>query len=325
MLKRRMVCGLLLAAAPLLAPAQQAAFPGKPLRIVVGFPAGGGADVVARDVAAKMGDALGQSVVVENRAGAGGNIAAQFVAQSPADGYTLYLATASNVVNTAAAALGTMKLGYDLQKDLVPVVQLVRNQNVIVANPSLPVSDVQELIRLARSKPGALNFGVMSPTSQLAGELFRQTAKVEITDVPYKGAAPVITDLIGGQVELGILDVAVVLPHIQSGKLKALGVTSTARFEGLPRVPTVAESGLPGFEAGGWLGLMAPAGTPPQAIAAIQSAASKALADNEVKAKLARLGVTPAAGSPEQFGAYMRAEVTKWQRVMRDGRINLGN
>jgi tripartite-type tricarboxylate transporter receptor subunit TctC len=326
-MKRRTILSIAaasLAAAPILSHAQDS-FPAKPVRIVVGFPPGGGADVVARHVAQQMGGPLGQPVVVENKAGAGGSIAAEYVASQPADGYTLYLATASNAVNAAAAANGAMKLNYDLQKDLAPVVQLVRNQNVLVAHPSLPAANVQELVKLAKARPGSLNFGVMSATSQLAGELFRQMANVAIADIPYKGAAPVVTDLVGGQVELAILDAAVVLPHVQSGRLKALAVTATSRFEGLPQVPTMAESGVPGYEAIGWLGLMAPAGTPATAIAKVRDAAAKALSQPDVAAELRRLGVTPAASTPQQFGAFTRDEVAKWQKVMKAGNIRLGS
>ncbi|MES3002629.1 MAG: tripartite tricarboxylate transporter substrate binding protein [Pseudomonadota bacterium] len=302
----------------------QDAFPSKPVHIVVGFPPGGGADVVARAVAAKMNESLGQQAVVENRAGASGNIAAEAVARSPADGYMLYLATASNAINAAGAATGSVKLNYDVQKDLIPVALLVRNQNVLVANPSLPVSNLRELMQMAKDKPGKLNFGVMSPSSQLAGELFRQMAKIDITDIPYKGAAPVVTDLVGGQVELAILDVAVVLPQIRAGKLKALAVSSTKRFEGLPDVPTFAEAGVPGYEASGWLGLMAPAGTPPATVSRLRDAAAKALSYPDVRDQLSRLGVTPASGTSEDFGAFLRSDVDKWTRVLRTGNIKLG-
>lgn len=304
--------------------AQNAAFPTKPVRIVVGFPPGGGADVVARTVANKFSETLGQPGVVDNRAGASGNIAADFVARSPADGYTLYLATASNGINAAAAVTGSMNLGYDIQKDLRPIVMLVRNQNVLVANPKLPVSNLRELIQLAKSEPGKLNFGVMTAASQVAGELFRQMTKVDIVDIPYKGAAPVVTDLLGGQVELAILDVAVVLPQIRAGKLKALAVTSTKRFKGLPDVPTFAEAGVPGYEASGWLGLMAPADTPPAVVSRLREAATKALAYPDVAARLSELGVTPAAGSSEEFAQFLRADVNKWAKVLRVGNIKLG-
>ena len=306
------------------ASAQAPAYPARPVHIVVGFPPGGGADVVARSVAARMGEFVGQPVLVENRAGASGNIAAAAVAKSAPDGYLVYLATASNAINAGAALNGSLKLDYDVQKDLRPVVLLVRNQNVLVANPALPVANLRELISLAREKPGKLNFGVMAPSSQLAGELLRQMAGISIVDILYKGAAPVVTDLVGGQVELAILDVVAALPHIRSGKLRALAVTSGRRFEGLPDVPTIAEAGVAGYEAIGWLGLMVPAATPNDVVARLRDAATRALAGGEIRERLAGLAVTPAAGGSDEFGAFLRSEIEKWARVLRTGGIVLG-
>ena len=304
--------------------AQAPAYPARPVHIVVGFPPGGGADVVARSVAARMGEFVGQPVLVENRAGASGNIAAAAVAKSAPDGYLVYLATASNAITAGAALNGGLKLDYDVQKDLRPVVLLVRNQNVLVANPALPAANLRELISLARNQPGKLNFGVMAPSSQLAGELLRQMAGISIVDILYKGAAPVVTDLVGGQVELAILDVVAALPHIRSGKLRALAVTSGRRFEGLPDVPTMAEAGVPGYEAIGWLGLMVPAATPNDVVARLRDAATRALAGGEIRERLSALAVTPAAGGSDEFGAFLRSEIEKWARVLRTGGIVLG-
>jgi len=305
--------------------ASAADFPTKPIHLLIGFPAGGGSDVVARQVAAGMSLELGQPVIVENRAGAGGNIAALAVAKSAPDGYTIYLSTASNGINAAAASIGNLKLDYDFLKDLQPIVLLVRNQNVLVANPTLPVTSLQELIVLARAKPGTLNFGVMTPASLVAGEMFRQMAGVSISDIPYKGASPVVNDLIGGQVELAFIDVAAVVPHIQSGKLRALGVTSAQRFDGLPDVPTLNEAGVPGYEASGWLGLMAPAGTPPEVMLTLNQAAARTLANPDLRLRLLNLAVTPDPGSSEQYRAFLQGEVEKWARVLRAGNISLGN
>jgi len=323
----RMLLSLLFTALSCVAFAQSAAYPSKPVHIVVGFPPGGGADVVARAVAGKMNEFLGQPVIVENRAGASGNIGAEAVAKSPPDGYMVYLATASNGISAGGVANGNLKLNYDIQKDLVPVVLLVRNQNVLVTNASVPVSNVRELIGLARSKPGALNFGSYGTgsSSHLAGELFRQMAGVDITHIPYKGAAPLVTDLLGGQVELGFVDVAVVLPHIRSGKLKAIAIGSTRRFDGLPNVPTFEESGVAGYEASGWLGLMVPAGTPAEAITRLRDAAQKALAAPDLRERLTGLGVTPAAGTSEEFAAFLRSEIAKWTQVLRVGGITPGS
>ncbi|MGI8895471.1 MAG: tripartite tricarboxylate transporter substrate binding protein [Casimicrobiaceae bacterium] len=301
--------------------AQNPGYPNKPVHLVVGFPPGGGADVVARAVAAKMSEQLGQPIVVENRAGASGNIGADAVVKSPADGYMVYLATASNAISAGAAANGSLKLNYELLKDFMPVLLLVRNQNVLVANPSVSVSNARDLIALARSKPGVLNFGSYGTgsSSHLAGELFRQMAGVNLTHIPYKGAAPLVTDLLGGQVELGFVDVAVVLPHIRSGKLKAIAIGSTRRFEGLPDVPTFEESGVPGYEASGWLGLMVPAGTPSEAVSRLRDAAVKSLAAPDLRERLTSLGVTPAPDT--EFSAFLRAEIGKWRQVLRVGGI----
>jgi len=304
---------------------QAQTFPTRPVRLVVAFPPGGGADVVARTVGAKMIDVLGQNVIVDNRAGASGNIGTDAVAKSTADGYTLLLGTAANVINSAAASLGGAKLNHDFLKDFAPVILLVKNQNVLVAHPSVPAKTVPELIVLARSKPGALNFGSYGTgsSSHLAGELFRQMAQVNITHVPYKGAAPAVNDLLAGQVQLVFADVAVVLQHVRAGKLRAIALGSPKRFEGLPEVPTFDESGLPGYEAGGFLGIMTPVGAPPDAVSRLHDSAAKALAAPDVRERLIAIGATPIGGTPAEFGTYLRAEVDKWARVIKTGNISL--
>jgi tripartite-type tricarboxylate transporter receptor subunit TctC len=299
--------------------AQAQGFPSKPIRIVVPFPPGGGTDVVARTVAPTMSEALGQPVVVENRAGAGGNIGTEFVARSPADGYTLIVASASSAINTTLVK----GLTWDLQRDFAPVALLVLNQHILAAHPSLRASNVKELIALAKEKPGQVTYASYGngSSAHLAAELFKLMAGVDLLHVPYKGAAPAVNDLVGGQVNVMFVDVAAVLPHLKSGRLKALGIGSARRFEGLPDVPTISESGVPGFEAGGFLGLEAPAGTPAQAIAALNAAANKALARPEVHERFLALASVPVGGTPAQFGERIGVEIDKWAKVIRAANI----
>jgi tripartite-type tricarboxylate transporter receptor subunit TctC len=302
--------------------AQQAfaqSFPTKPVRIVVPFPPGGGTDVVARTVAPKMQELLGQPVLIENRAGAGGNIGTEYVAKSPADGYTLLVASAATAINHTLAK----NPGWDLNKDFAPVVLLVLNQSLLVAHPSVPVSNVRELIALAKAKPGQVTFASYGTGSSahLIGELFKMMAGVDLLHVPYKGAAPAVNDVLGGQVNVLFADVAAILPQVKSGKVKALGIGSARRFSGLPDVPTIAESGVPGFEGGGFLGLVAPAGTPRDAIAALNAAALKSLAMPDVNERLNALASPPVGESPEYFGKFLRGEIDKWARVIRAGHI----
>jgi tripartite-type tricarboxylate transporter receptor subunit TctC len=302
--------------------AQQAfaqSFPTKPVRIVVPFPPGGGTDVVARTVAPKMQELLGQPVLIENRAGAGGNIGTEYVAKSPADGYTLLVASAATAINHTLAK----NPGWDLNKDFAPVVLLVLNQSLLVAHPSVPVSNVRELIALAKAKPGQVTFASYGTGSSahLIGELFKMMAGVDLLHVPYKGAAPAVNDVLGGQVNVLFADVAAILPQVKSGKVKALGIGSAHRFSGLPDVPTIAESGVPGFEGGGFLGLVAPAGTPRDAIAALNAAALKSLAMPDVNERLNALASPPVGESPEYFGKFLRGEIDKWARVIRAGHI----
>jgi tripartite-type tricarboxylate transporter receptor subunit TctC len=294
-------------------------YPSKPIRVVVPFPPGGGTDIVARTVTPKMAEILGQPFIIENRAGAGGNIGTEVVAKAPADGYTLLVASASTAINTTLYP----NLPWDPTRDFTPVVLMVVNNHLLAAHPSLPANNVQELLALARAKPGSITYASYGPGSSahLTGELFKLMAHVDLLHVPYKGAAPAVNDLLGGQVNIMFADVAALLPHIKSGKLKALGIASAKRFEGLPDVPTIAESGVPGFEAGGFLGLVAPAGTPPAVINALNAAAQKSLAMPDVHERLMALASPPVGGTPEQFGQYLKHEIDKWARVIRAANI----
>jgi len=294
-------------------------FPVKPVRIVVPFPPGGGTDVVARTVAPRMQEILGQTVLVENRAGAGGNIGTEYVAKSPADGYTLLVASAATAINNTLAK----NPGWELTKDFAPVVLLVRNQSLLAAHPSLPASTVRELIALAKAKPGQITFASYGngSSAHLIGELFKMMAGVDMLHVPYKGAAPAVNDLLGGQVNILFADVAAILPHVKAGRVKALGIGSAKRFSGLPDVPTIAEAGVPGFEGGGFLGLVAPAGTPHEVVSALNAAALKSLATPEVNERLNALASPPVGESPEYFAKFLRGEIDKWARVIRAGNI----
>jgi len=294
-------------------------FPSKPIRVIVPFPPGGGTDIVARTVTPKMAEILGQPFVIENRAGAGGNIGTEVVAKSPADGYTLLVASASTAINTTLMP----NLSWDIARDFAPVVLMVVNNHLLAAHPSVPANNVKELLALAKAKPGAITYASYGPGSsaQLTAELFKMMAHVDLLHVPYKGAAPAVNDLLGGQVNIIFADVAALLPHVKSGKLKALGIGSTKRFDGLPDVPTIAESGVPGFEAGGFLGLIAPAGTPRPVIDELNVAARKSLAMPDVRERLLALASPPVGGTPEEFAAYLKREVEKWARVIRGANI----
>ncbi|MFO1412986.1 MAG: tripartite tricarboxylate transporter substrate binding protein [Burkholderiales bacterium] len=296
----------------------QAPYPVKPIRIVVPFPAGGTTDILARAVAAKLTETTGQAAVVDNRPGAGGNIGAELVAKSAPDGYTFLMGTVgTHAINPSLYA----KLPYDHVKDFAPVILVAGVPNVLVVNPSLPVNSVQELIAYIKANPGKVNFASSgSGTSiHLSGELFKTMTGLQITHVPYKGSAPALQDLVGGQVQIMFDNLPSSLALIKGGKLKALAVTSAERSTALPDVPTVAEAGLPGFEASSWFGLLAPAGTPKEAIAKVNGEVAKWLATPEAKEKLASQGAIAASGlTPEDFQKHIAAETTKWAKVVKE-------
>ena len=292
------------------------AYPNHVIRLVVPFPAGGTTDILARAAAQKLTESLGQPVVVDNRPGAGGNIGADVVAKSAPDGYTLLMGTVgTHAINPSLYT----KMPYDHVKDFVPVVLVAGVPNVLVVNPSVPVNSVADLIKLAKSKPGAINFASSgSGTSiHLSGELFKTMAGVDMTHVPYKGSAPALTDLIGGQVQVMFDNLPSALPQIKGGKLRAIAVTSLKRAPVLPDVPTISESGLPGFEASSWFGVLAPAGTPAPIVARLNSEVNKWLQSPEAREQLLAQGAVAAGGTPEQFAAHIRSETEKWAKVVK--------
>jgi len=293
------------------------AYPAKPIRLVVPFPAGGTTDILARAVGQKLTEAWGQPVVVDNRPGAGGNIGSELVAKAAPDGYTLLMGTVgTHAINASLYA----KMPYDHIKDFAPVILVAGVPNVLVVNPAVPVNSVQELIAYAKANPGRLNFASSgSGTSiHLSGELFKVMAGVQMTHIPYKGSSPALQDLIGGQVQLMFDNLPSALPQIKGGKLRALAVTSATRAAALPDVPTVAEAGLPGFEASSWFGVLAPAGTPVAIIARLNAEIAKWLASPEAREKLAGQGANAAGGSPEDFAKHIAAETAKWQKVVKE-------
>lgn len=314
---RILQCAALLAALALTAAGAAAqSYPTKPIRLVVPFPPGGTTDILAREVGQRLSASLGQPVVIDNRPGAAGNIGSELVAKSAPDGYTLLMCTVStHAINPNLYA----KLPYDHVADFAPVVLVASVPNVLEVTPSLPVNTVADLIKLAKEKPGQINFASSgSGTSiHLSGELFKTMAGVDMTHVPYKGSAPALTDLIGGQVQVMFDNLPSSLPQIKAGKLRAIAVTSAQRAPALPNVPTIAESGLPGFEATSWFGVVAPAGTPPAIVARLNADVNQWLQTPEAKEKLLAQGAAAAGGSPEQFAAYIRAETEKWAKVVK--------
>lgn len=297
-------------------------YPGKPIRLIVPFAAGGGNDNVARLVGKRLADSLGQPVVIDNRPGAGGVVGAELAAKSAPDGYTLFLGgVGSHAINPNLHA----KLPYDPIKDFAPVSLLAQAPLVLVVHPSVPVHDVAEFIAYARAHPGRLNFASNGngSSSQLAAVLFGSMAGVDMVHVPYKGLAPALTDLLAGEVQLMFSSVVAILPHIKAGKLRALAVTGAKRLAFMPELPTIAESGLPGYEASSWYGILAPAGTPRDIVMKLNAELAKALEQPEVRNSLLAEGAEPAGGSPERFAAHIRAEMERLGKIIRDAKIRL--
>ena len=300
--------------------AQNAAYPGKPVRIVVPSSPGGGTDILARIVAQKLTENLGQQFVVENRPGAGQVIGIEAVARSPADGYTLLMAASAIVINEVMYS----KPPYNTLRDFAPVTLGASLPNILVAHPALPVKSVRELIVLAKARPGQLNYSSAgSGTSpHLSMELFRIMAGITVTHIPYKGSGPATVDLVAGQVQLSMPNVLTALPQIKGRKLRALGVTSGRRATGLADIPAIAES-VPGYEAIQWYGVLAPAGTPREIVNKLQSEIARVLVLPEVKDRLSADGADPVGNRPDEFAAYIKAEIAKWDKVVKTGGIRL--
>jgi tripartite-type tricarboxylate transporter receptor subunit TctC len=290
-------------------------YPAKPIKFVIGFAPGGATDVVGRLMAKKMGDGLGQPIIVENKGGASSNIGAEAVFRAAPDGYTFYVCAITSAINVSLFP----KLPFDFAKDFEPVSLFATLPNILVVHPSVAAKSVQELIELARAQPGKLSYASSgSGTSiHLSAELFKTLAKVDILHVPYKGSSPAVTDLIGGQVQLMFDNMPSSLPHVKAGKLRALAVTSGQRSPSAPTVPTMIEAGVAGFDVVSWFGLVAPKGTPKDIIARVNAEAVKALGTAEMKERFLDVGAVPAPTTPEAFGDYIRAEITRWAEVVK--------
>jgi tripartite-type tricarboxylate transporter receptor subunit TctC len=305
---------LLLLAVSLCASAQEN-YPAKPIRMIVPFPPGGPTDVVARLIGHKLSERWHQQVLVENRAGAGGTIGAELAARAAPDGYTLVMGSTANMaVNVTLYP----KLSYDPVKDFAPVNLAAVTPNLFVVHPAFPARNVAEFIALAKQKPINYATGGIGTPSHLAGELFKTLSGIQMNHVPYKGSIPALTDIMGGQVDLMFDSMASALPFVKSGKLKALAQTGSKRVAALPELPTVAESGLPGYDVAGWFGVFAPAGTPRPIVNRLSAEISQILALADVKERYASLGAEPGPSDPDQFAAFLKAEIVKWAKVIRD-------
>lgn len=319
-----MIAALLLAATFVAAPPADAqAYPAKQVSLIVPYPPGGGTDFFARTVGQKMAESLGQSVIVDNRPGAATIIGAQLVAKAPADGYTVLLGdTATYAVNASLYK----KLPYDPLKDFAPVSLTGRFALLLVVNPStISVNSVKEFIEQARKQPRKIDYASPGPGSphHLAMELFKQQARIDLTHVPYKGAAPAVQDLLGGRIPVMFLDLAAGVPQIKGGKLKALAVASPKRIAALPDLATIDQSGVTGFEAWAWQGLVVPAATPKEVVAKLHAAYVKAINDPTVRQKIVEAGIEPLQSTPQQLTDYIVSETAKWAKVIRDGNITV--
>jgi tripartite-type tricarboxylate transporter receptor subunit TctC len=313
-----------LAALMIAAAAGAQEYPNRPIRIVVPFPPGGLVDTVARLISSKLADALGQRglpVVVDNRSGAGGSLGTEMVAKSAPDGYTLLMVVDTHAVNPHIYR----SLRYNIFTDLAPISLVVKIPLVIVAHPSLPADSIKELVALAKSKPGALSYASAGAgtAGHLAAEQFKLLAGIDIVHVPYKGGAPAITDLLGGQVQLSFIATSVTVPYVRANKLKALALSGTQRSAALPNVPTMAESGFPQLDTGSWVGFLAPARTPAAIVTRLSTEVANILKDPDIRGKLTEQAMDIVGSTPAQFGAFVRSEHDKWGKLIKDANLNI--
>lgn len=316
MYKRAAIAAAVACATQVIAPAYAQQFPAKSLRVVVPFPPGGSVDVIARLVTPRLSELLGQQVVVDNRAGASGNIGTEMVARGPADGYTLLAHTIPLVANQYLYS----KVPYDVLRDFTPVCLLSASPALLVVHPSIPVKTVPELIRLAKTKPGLLNYASagVGTNHHIAGELLNYLAKIEITAVQFKGGGPATIATLSGEVGITYPNMVAAIPYIESNRMRALGITSASRSAALPNVPTIAEQGVPGYELTTWHGILAPVNTPPAIVNQLNAAMVKAMRSPDLAERFTKEGVDVIASSPDQFVRHIRAEQEKWGRLIRE-------
>jgi tripartite-type tricarboxylate transporter receptor subunit TctC len=309
---QRIAVGIAFFAGAAGAPAQT--YPAKPVRFIIPFTAGGGADLVARLVATPLAERLGQQVVVDNRGGAGGTLGTDIAAKSAPDGYTVAMTTE----NLAAGLSLYPKLQFDLLRDFTPVILLAKTPGLLAVHPSLPVKSVKELISLAKASPGKLNYaGAVGSTLHFDAELFKTMAKINMVQIPYNGTGPAVIGALSGEAPVIIAPTLAVLPHAKSGRLRSLAITSSQRSEAIPDVPTVAESGVPGYDAAQWYGMLAPAGTPEAVVARLNAECLKIVRGPEFTARLVKDASIPLGSTPQEFGVFLKSEVEKWARVIK--------
>jgi len=316
-MRKTIIAGLIAAAALPAAAAEDAKnYPSKPIRLVVPFTPGGSTDILARVIGMKLTEAWGKQVVIDNRPGAGGNIGVDLVAKSPADGYTLVM---GHIGTFGVNPTLYPKLPYDPIRDFQPITLVALVPNMLSVNPALPAKSVKELVALAKAKPGTINFGSggNGSAAHLAGEYFKLMSKTAITHIPYRGTSPAVTDLIAGQIQMIITGVPPTLNFVKTGKLRALGVATSKRLALLPDLPTIAEAGVPGYEATQWYGVLAPAGTPRPIVARLNAEMAKAIKGPDVREKLAADAAEPVGNSPEEFGAFIKKEIARWAPVVK--------
>ena len=303
------------------AAAQTEAYPARPVRLIVAFPPGGSVDVVARLVAPRLSESLGQPVVIDNRSGASGNIGTELAARARPDGYTLLIHTIPFVANVHLYS----PMPYDALNDFVPIALLSSSPSVLVVHPTVPARSVGELLQLAKSKPGALNYSAAGAGTNphIAGELLNMLAGVDIVAVQYKGGGPALVAVLGGEIGITFPNISEAVPHVNSKRLRALGVTGARRSAALPEVPTIAESGVPGYEFVTWHGVLAPRGTPGEIVASLNGKLGAVVRSPELSARFAQMGLDVIASSPEEFSAHLKSELEKWGRVIRERRMRV--